>query len=426
MEGTRGLAVNGGALIVNVFVSGIGGFVFWIVAARSAQPAVVAHASAMITSLLGVTTLSQQSLVFNIPILLAGSPRPRRLAAHSYIAALGITAASALLFLFVGPRLATGLVYLRDTRLAVVFFLGCVMWSIFSLQDAVLTGVRRAKLVLVENVSWAMCRLVLVLTLPLVGLELGVGWLVATWLIPATVLVMVITYYLFASPGSPLRHPIGQRDLRRRGLFSFLGIEHLGALTNGLVQIVTPAVALTTLGARAAAPFLAAYSLVVVTEVALGSFSGAFAVEVRRRGRAATNLIVLTCVLLGGISIVAILGAQFFGDDFMALFGREYRKPGGAVLAILVLGLPASSVRLMASAGNRLRRAGWRNLAQQVSYCVALFVAFGVVKSHTGRSLAVCLVVARFAAAAVSLESLNKMRSTRALSAANDAEASVV
>ena len=299
-----------------------------------------------------------------------------------------------------------------------VFVFGCVMWSIFSLQDAVLTGVRRGKLVLLENTTWASLRLLFVFVLPLIGLELGVGWLVATWLVPASLLVAVITYYLFATPNSPLREPLGSTKLNRRSLFSFLGVEHLGAITNGLVQIVTPAVALTALGASAAAPFLAAYSLLIVTEVAMGTFSGAFAVEVRRHGHASRNLIALTCLLLGGVCLLAVVGAQFYGDSFMALFGSEYREPGGAVLAILVIGLPASSIRSLSSAANRLRRAGWRNFAQHVTYCAVLFVGFSIVHIETGRSLAVCLVVARYAAAGVSLQNLNNLRTTRARSAA--------
>jgi hypothetical protein len=424
--GTRGLAINGGALIVNVFVSGIGGFVFWIIAARNAEPAVVARASAMVTSILGVVTLSQQSLAVNVPILIAGSPRPRRLAGRAYLSALVLTSVSGLLYLTFGPRIASGLEYLRDRRLAAVLVLGAVMWSIFSLQDAVLTGVRRGRLVLLENTMWAGLRLLALIALPLAGFELGVGWLVATWLVPAALLVAVVTYYLFISSSSPLREPLGDVRLPKRALFSFLGVEHLGAVTNGLVQIVVPAVALTILGAAAAAPFLAAYSLLIVTEVAMATFSGAFAVEVRRHGHASRNLVAFTCVLLGSLCLVGIVCAQFFGENFMALFGPAYRKPGGAILAILVLGLPASSLRSMSSAANRLRRAAWSNFAQHASYAGALFLALSLVDVRTGRSLAVCLVVARYVSAAVSLQSLKDLRSTHAESADTEAEPSAV
>jgi hypothetical protein len=416
LKGTRGLAVNGGALMINVFVSGIGGFAFWIIAARSADPAVVARASAMVTSILGVTTLSQQSLVVNLPILIAGSPRPRRVAGHAYLAALAITVVTSSIYLAIGTRVASGLTYLSNARLAAVFILGSVMWSIFSLQDAVLTGLRRGRTVLAENTIWAGLRLVLLIALPVVGMELGVGWIVGTWLIPATLLVAVITWYLFVMSRSPLRRPRGDVRLHRRSLFAFLGVEHLGALTNGLVQIVTPAVALTALGAEAAAPFLAAYSLLVVTEVAMGTFSGAFAVEVRRKGTASRNMIGFTCVLLGTICLLAIVGAQFFGDDFMGLFGPQYREPGGAVLAILVFGLPATSLRSLSSAANRLRQAGWRNFAQHGTYAVVLFLCYAIGDIHTAPSLAVCLVIARYASAAVSLQNLRDLRANRGFS----------
>jgi hypothetical protein len=335
-------------------------------------------------------------------------------AGHAYVAALCVTAVTALLYLLFGTRVASGLAYLRDLRLAIVFVLGCVMWSIFSLQDAVLAGVRRGRLVLLENTVWASVRLLFVLALPVIGLQLGVGWLVATWLVPASLLVATITYFLFATSTSPLRQPLGNTQIHRRSLFSFLGVEHLGAVTNGLVQIVTPAVALTALGARTAAPFLAAYALLIVTENAMGTFAGAFAVEIRRHGHASRNLIALTCALMGGVCFVAIVGAQFYGDNFMALFGREYREPGGAILAILVLGLPASSIRSLSSAANRLRQAGWRNFAQHLTYCAVLFAGFSIVHIETGRSLAVCLVVARYASAAVSLQNLNNLRASRA------------
>jgi len=412
LKGTRGLAINGGALMANVFVSGIGGFLFWILAARAAEPAVVARASAMVTSILGITTISQQSLVLNVPILIAGSPRPRRVAGHAYLAALGMTLIASMLYLVIGTRVASGLTYLSNIRLAAVFLLGSVMWSIFSLQDAVLTGVRRGRTVLLENSVWAGARLVLVIGLPLIGLELGVGWLVGTWLIPAAVLVAVITCYLFILARSPLRRPLGEVQLHRRTLFAFLGVEHLGALLNGLAQIVTPAVALTVLGAKTAAPFLAAYSLIVVTEVAMGNFSGAFAVEVRRKGHASRNMIAFTFALFGAVCLVAIVAARLFGKDFMALFGPQYRVPGGHVLAILVLGLPASCLRSLSSAANRLRQAGWRNLAQQGTYCGVLFLCYAVVDIKTATSLALCLVVARYASAAVSLRNLRELRSS--------------
>src|SRR5829696_94212 len=85
----RSLLANGVPLIVNVLAAGVGGFVFWIVTARSVEPAVVAEASAMVASMFGVAQLSLQHLMANVPPLIAASPRPRRLAGHAYL--LGAT-----------------------------------------------------------------------------------------------------------------------------------------------------------------------------------------------------------------------------------------------------------------------------------------------------------------------------------------------
>jgi len=425
LSGTSSLAVNGGALIINVIASGLSGFVFWIIAARAVEPAVVARATAMVITMLAVVSLSQQSLTVNIPVLIAGSPRPRRLAGKAYVCGVSLTAATALLYVSVGTRLVSGLAYLRAERLAIIFVLGCVVWSIFSLQDAVLTGLRRGRLVLLENSVWGLARLLFVLALPLFGLKLQVGWLVAAWLIPASLLVAMISYFLFVLPSSPLRQPLGSDRLSRRRLVYFLGVEHLASMTGAFVALVVPAVALTSLGAGPAAPMLAAYSFVAVSENAMGSFAQAFAVEVRRNGHASRNLIALTCILLGGFSFGAIALAQLFADDFMSLFGEDYRASGGPVLAILVLGLPARCMMMLSSAGNRLRGRSWRNLAQTMIYSVALFAGLAIADVETAPALAVCLVVARYVAAAFAIINLRELKGSRDIRAADGERVSV-
>ena len=43
LSGTGDLAVNGGALVVNVITGGLTGFVFWILVARNADQSVVSE-----------------------------------------------------------------------------------------------------------------------------------------------------------------------------------------------------------------------------------------------------------------------------------------------------------------------------------------------------------------------------------------------
>jgi hypothetical protein len=97
-----------------------------------------------------------------------------------------------------------------------------------------------------------------------------------------------------------------------------------------------------------------------------------------------------------------IVAAQVFADDLMALFGPEYRGPGGAVLSVLVLGLPARSVWLIAGAINRVNTAGVHNLIQQLAYTGVLVATLFVIDAQSATAIAWCVVAARWAAAAVS------------------------
>ena len=404
------MLANGLPLIVNVLAAGVGGFVFWIVTARSVEPAAVAEATAMVASMFGVAQLSQQHLIANLPPLIAASPRPRRLAGNAYVMAAVLTGITALGYVVCGPRVASGLEFLRDTELATLFVVGCLAWSWFSLQDAVLAGVRKGHVVLAENTVWGVTRLLIVICLPVVGLELGTAWIVGSWLLPAVVLVVAVSLYLFVGPQTLLRRPLGTQAFDRRTLLRHMGFEHVTAIINGIATIVVPAVTLSALGASAAAPFLTAYSFILVCENALASFSGAFAVELRRSTRAAAGLVRVTVVLLGAGSLVAIVAAVLFADDLMALFGAEYREPGGAVLTVLVLGLPARSIWLVASAINRVNAAGLRNLVQQLVFTAVLVAALFVVDVQSATAIAWCVVAARFAAAAVSVVDVLTLR----------------
>ena len=375
-SGTRGLAVNGGALILNVVASGLTGLVFWVLAARVAAPAVVANASTAITAIIAVVSLTQQSFVFTLPSLLAVSPAPRRLARNTYALSLAITAVVAPVYVVFGPKLAHGLTFLRDARLGVGFVIGCLVWCLFSLQDAVLTGVRKATIVLFENTSWGIVRLALVGTVWAFGVRLGVGWVVAAWIVPATALVAGISWYLFASERSPLAHPLGTQTFARRRLVSFMGAEYAASVLSSVVTLVGGAYALTTLGASASAPFVTAVSLVIVVEGALASFAQALAVEAckadddvhRRR-----NLLRLTAALLGGMSFAAVFVAAVGGHRIMGLLGPHYRGAGGTALAILMVCVPARALGVVSNADNRLRGEGGRNLLQQVVACLVFF-----------------------------------------------------
>lgn len=394
LAGTRGLAVNGGALMINVLASAVTGLVFWVVVARTSSPDVVANASTTITAIIAVVSLTQQAFVFTLPSLLAVSPEPKRLARNTYAMALAATVLVAPLYVLAAPSLAGGLSFLRAPHIAALFIAGCLVWCLFSLQDAVLTGVRKAGVVLFENTTWGVARLLIVAAGGVLGVRLGVGWLALSWIAPALVLVVAVSWYLFRSESSPLAAPLGVQQIAGRRLVSYLGAEYLASVLSSCVTLIGGAYALTTFGAAAAAPFVTAASLVIVVEGALASFAQALAVEAckgdRDRARAG-NLLRLSALLLGGISLGAVVVSIVFGEQVMGLLGEEYRAVGGTALAILMLCVPARSVAVVSNADNRIRGEGGRNLLQQILACVVIFglLLSGVADSVVGLCWAV-------------------------------------
>lgn len=413
LAGTRGLAVNGGALILNVLAAGALGFVFWVAAARLAAPETVSRASAAVTAIIAVVSLAQQNFVLTLPPLLAVSPEPKRLVRNTYRIALGVTALAAPVYVLAGPRLAHGLEFLEDWRLGGAFVLVSLVWCVFSLQDAVLTGVRRAGIVLGENTLWGVLRLVVLGLAWTLGIRLGVGWIIASWAIPATVLVVAVSWYLFASERSPLGRPLGSHVFARRKFLTYMGAEYAASVLGSVVALVISAYALTALGADAAAAPLVAASLVLVVEGALSSFGQALAVEASRAGGEPTrrrNLLAVTVLFLGGASLVAVVGSWVAGEHVMGILGSHYRTAGGQALAILMLSVPARALTFVSNADNRIRGEGGRNLLQQVVACAVVFGLLFGLRPDTVASICWVIVAMRVAAAGVAAVHLNRGR----------------
>lgn len=416
LAGTGSLVSNGTSLFINVIVSGFGGFVFWIVVANSASTQTLAEASALLTAMFGILTLSQQGLVANLPQLIASAPRPRRLAGQMYSTALLLTVVAAAAYVGLGPLLADGLEFLRDWRLVVLLFVSSLVWCVFALQDSVLTGLGKGHLVLAENTAWALTRLIAIGIAAAVGYRLSIAAIVATWIVPALLLSLLVSRFLFISAKSPLRAPLGTHTFGRRALATHLGFEQFTAISAGLTTIILPAVVLSAADADTAAAFLAALQFVVVSEGAMASLASAYGVEIRRAGTITDNVVKLTLSLLLAVSVGAAVLAQFFADDLMGLFGDQYRSPGGAALRVLVLGLPLRSLSMMSSATNRAFGAGWRNFIQQGAYAAALFASLALLPLSSSTSFAWCLFAARVAAAVVAIWHLtNSLRRHRTL-----------
>jgi len=410
---SKQLATNGGALMMNVIVGGVTGFLFWIIAARIAPASSVGEAAALITAMLGGLQITQSGIAANVPMMLTSSPRPGWILKQAYLATTLLILAASTAYVLIAPGLASGLEYLRDPRLVLIFVAGSALWGLFSLQDGALSGILKGHLVLLENSVWGVLRLAAVSMLPLAVDAITPGWILATWLVPALLMVIVVNYYLYVPTTAPLRHPRGDHTHPPRQLLGHMGFETLASVGTGAVNLALPAIVLTGVGADAAAPFFVAYSFILVGEGALGSFTAAYAIEIRRKGGVDRTQTRLTVGVLALSSMLAIVAVVLLGRQLMALLGPEYESSGAAVLIILGLGLPFRSITLLSGAINRVAGEGWRNALQQGAFVAVCFLAIWILGTDNIGKLAMALVLGRVAAATIALVHLRKHTVTR-------------
>lgn len=191
---------NAYALMLNTGISGLLGLGFWLVAARYYTESAVGQGSAAIAAmklLAGLTSLTLTgALARYIPI--AGRTTGR-LVRRTYLGSSVIVALAATVFLltldFWGPSYG----FLHGPVHGIGFIVAVVAWSLLTLQDGVLTGLRSAMWVPVGNFVFSTVKLVLLVAfaaaIPTAGVfvswvaaiavsVLPLGWLVFRRLVP--------------------------------------------------------------------------------------------------------------------------------------------------------------------------------------------------------------------------------------------------
>jgi O-antigen/teichoic acid export membrane protein len=145
---------NGYALLVNVGVTSLLGFLYWIVAARTYTPVHVGLSSTAVAVVQFLAGLAGQPSIANAltRFLPRAGPDATRLTLLAYGVAAGAGAVvSGLYIAATHLPLGVPVVLGQSWILALALGASVVVWCVFALQDGVLTGVRQAVWVPLEN-----------------------------------------------------------------------------------------------------------------------------------------------------------------------------------------------------------------------------------------------------------------------------------
>ena len=341
-------------LIIGTGVTSVLGVVFWALAAHAYTAHHVglnAAAISAMTLVSGACSLGLAAvLVRYLPI--AGSST-HRLVTRAYVLtgvlSVVIGALAALTSNLWSPKLS----FLSEGTWLIGFAVSCGAFTIFTLQDSVLTGMRTAQWIPLENTLYSVAKIVL-----LVGLAAGLpsSGLFVAWNVPLLPVVIVINYLIFRRliPAAPT-----QGSLERRKMFAMATGNYGGNLFSLFGNLFLPILVANITTAEEAAffyvPWLICVALQLVAINVMTSLTVEAALDMEVLGRLARRSLTHSMRLMLPL---AILTAALAPIGLLA-FGHDYADAGTSLLRWLALGaVPNVIVQLGISIG-RLEHRGW-------------------------------------------------------------------
>jgi O-antigen/teichoic acid export membrane protein/thiamine kinase-like enzyme len=349
------LIINGYALVANVGVSSILGIVFWMLATRLYTQDQVGLAAALISLMTTISYFSQMNLssflTRFIPMAQAGTGR---LILKSYAVAGAMAALVSAAFALTAGSIAEPLQVIRGSPVALALFVAAtVAWTIFSLQDAALSGLRRSVLVPVENAIYSVlkiCFLVLLanLVLPLTG-GIFLAWILP--LLPLTIVINAMIFWRLPREGLGPKTEIA--DLRT--VTRFLGWDFFGSLALSAAYGIAPLIVTASAGVSSTATYHLAWSIAYSIHLVGMAMSVALLAEGVTNPVRLRKLIVDTLCHSLLLSLGAVVVIMAAAPLIMGMFGRAYVSEGAPVLRILALSCLPWTVSTIYCAAARVR-----------------------------------------------------------------------
>ena len=358
------------ALVANTVGTSVIGAVYWAVAAHLYGPEDLGRATALISALMLVGTLSQLNLSSTLMRFLPqmGATSARRLINVSYLVSSLTALAGSVIFVTVMPRLSSEWRFVGDSAFfAVIFAVSVVVWEIFTLQDAALVGLQRPVAVPIENVIYSLAKLALLVVAAQV---LGSTDVLLSWISPLILLIPVINWVIFRrclKDRSP--HDTGPR-LRVRHLARFASVDYGGVICGQITGNSLPLLVISILGPAAAGSFYIASLITTGVATVGGNFSTGLMVEASAapdRLPELTRRALKRCVItMVPATIVLVLGAHVI----LRVYGGSYIAHTAVLFQLLAVSLLPFCIETVAFSLDRVAGKPIRSTLSQLALAV--------------------------------------------------------
>jgi O-antigen/teichoic acid export membrane protein len=331
---------NGYSLVASTGMTSLLGLAYWVLAARLYSVEEIGLNAALISTMMALGGIAQLNLGSVLTRFLPsiGRHTSQQMIWAAYGAGIIAALLSCTLFLLGVHAWAPSLRLLADSPwLAVWFTAGTMVWTVFSLQDGALAGLRKAIWVPIENTLFALAKIVLLLVFA------DSAWRAwgpfASWTIPLLAAILPVNLLIFRrllgarnGAAAPRRPSVDIRSVVRFSVADFLGTLFFMAAV-GLAPILVVEQAGAEDNAVYYLTWTIAYSLYLVSKSMGVSLVAEGAADPWRSKVLAAGALAHTMALL----IIAVAILTVAAPLILQLFGPSYAAEGGALLRILSL-----------------------------------------------------------------------------------------
>jgi O-antigen/teichoic acid export membrane protein len=382
VKSSRSMLRTAHSLLLNTIVNAALGVGFWIVAARMYPAQIVGRDGALISAMAAISALCGMNMNNNIIRFLPSQrTRVRRLVLYAYGVAAAAVAVGGLAFVLGMPAISHQFAVLSERPgLAAFYGVSLVAWMIFSLQDVVLTSIRRAPWVPIENATYGVAKLALLAVFSRAGTTDGI---LLAWIVPMLFLLIPVNGMLFGRwlplhSREPAPAPSVFRSTARRRLIRFVAQDAAGTAVGMASRFLLPSLAVVVVGSGSAAHFYVPFTIIATLDLLFTNVTMSLVAE-GARGEVATDLLArMTLRRFLPWLLLATAGLIVLAPWVLLLFGSQYAHGGSTVLRVMAAASAFRAVMLVAVAVARLERDGFRSVLIQGGSTLLLVLGVAV------------------------------------------------
>ncbi|HEY8984335.1 MAG TPA: lipopolysaccharide biosynthesis protein, partial [Streptomyces sp.] len=344
--GPDSLFRNAYFLMLSTGVSAVLGLGFWLVAARYYSEEAVGQGSAAIAAMRLLASITATTMIGAVVRFVPRAGRATgALVWRAYAASSVVVVIASVVFLLTLDLWGASYAPLGTPAAGAAFVVACVAWALLTLQDGVLTGLRKALWVPVGNAVFSVGKLVLLAVfataLPVLGIfvswaaaiafsTLPLGWLIFRRLIP--------------------RQQAADRHVeppRLREMGRFLAGDSLGALFSLAMINLLPVMVAVRFSAAENGYFYVAYTVGGTMEFMAINMASSLTAHASHDPRHLADGVRGALRRMAVLLVPVVLVLVAFAPQILTPFDADYAEHGTTVLRLLALGaLPRVVVEL--------------------------------------------------------------------------------